>query len=96
MLQRCSKGKDTSLCFSPLYLPKEVVESLSLEEFEKYVDVVLRNVVSGHGGDEQLDLIILVGFFNLNNSIILCIKMVVPAKAASCGTRTSCYLKRAV
>jgi len=27
-----------------------LVESLSLEVFKKYVDVVLRNVVSGYGG----------------------------------------------
>ena len=32
-------------------LPKEVVESLSLEMFKKRVDVALRDVVNGHGGD---------------------------------------------
>ena len=31
-------------------LPREVVESVSLEMSEKHVDVVLRVVVTGHGG----------------------------------------------
>ena len=30
-------------------LPREVVESLSLEVFKKMVDVAFGNVVSGHG-----------------------------------------------
>jgi len=31
-------------------LPREVVESLSLEMLMKHGDVVLRDMVSGHGG----------------------------------------------
>ena len=32
-------------------LPREVVESLSLEVFQSRVDVAQRDVVSGHGGN---------------------------------------------
>jgi len=32
-------------------LPREVVESLFLEEFKSHVDVALGDMVSGHNGD---------------------------------------------
>ena len=35
-------------------LPGEVVQLLSLEAFKKCVDVALRGMVSGHGGDELM------------------------------------------
>ena len=46
-------------------LPREVMESLSLELFRKHVDVALRDEVSGHGGDG-----LTVVFSNLNDSVI--------------------------
>jgi len=33
-------------------LPREVVQSLCLEVFRNHEDVAMRDVVSGHGGDE--------------------------------------------
>jgi len=32
-------------------LPREMVESLSLQVFKNHGDVAMRDVVSGHGGD---------------------------------------------
>ena len=53
-------------------LPGVVVESPSLEVFQSRVDVALRDVVSGHGGD---GLVVgpgdLSGLSNLCDSVIL-------------------------
>ena len=53
-------------------LPREVVESLSLEMFRSRVDVALRAMGSGHGVMGcWLDWVILKVFSNLNGSLTL-------------------------
>ena len=53
-------------------LSREVVKSLSLKVFKKHIEVALKDMVSGHGGDElMVGLDDLRGFFNLNDSMIL-------------------------
>ena len=52
-------------------LPRQVMESLSLEVFKNHVDVALRDVVSGHGDDSlTLGLDDLRSLSNINDSTI--------------------------
>ena len=56
-------------------LPREMVESLSLEVFKNHGDVALKDVVSEHGGEGLgLDLVLEV-FSNLNDSMILLLSL---------------------
>ena len=52
-------------------LPRDVVQSPSLEVLKNHGDVALRDMVSGGDGLE-LDLVILKAFSNLNDSMIHC------------------------
>ena len=53
-------------------LPREVLDSPSLEMFKNRGDVAPGNVVSGHGGDGlRMGLGILEVFSNLSDSVIL-------------------------
>ena len=53
-------------------LPREVMESSSLEVLQNHGDVALRDVVRGNGGDGlTTGLGVLVIFSNLNDSMIL-------------------------
>ena len=53
-------------------LPREVVQSPSLEVYKERVDVTLRDEVSGPGGDGLgLDSFILEDFSNFSDSVIM-------------------------
>jgi len=53
-------------------LPREVVQSPSLEVYKERVDVALRDEVSGPGGDGLgLDSFILEDFSNFSDSVIM-------------------------
>lgn len=50
----------------------ELVESASLDVFQNHVDVVLRDMVSGHGGDgSAVGLDDLGDLFHLNDFMVL-------------------------
>ena len=68
-------------------LPRGVAESLSLEVFKKRVDVALRDVVGGHGGDgSTVGLDDLRGLSNLYDSVILCVAAISHGRHSSPGS----------
>lgn len=72
----------------------EVVESLSLRTFKNYVNVALKDVVGGRGGNGWwLDWVTLVVFTNLNDSMIL--NIFSTSKNIIVKDRTDKYLFRA-
>ena len=46
-----NSARSSQLCWGPIRLPKEVVESPSPVEFKSCVNVALGDVVSRHAGD---------------------------------------------
>lgn len=63
------KESKCTICIHP---SREGMEALSLEVFKQRVDVALKGMVSGHGGEGLgLDYTSLVVFSTLNDSVIL-------------------------